>query len=149
MIENFSEQQHTAPIRDEGKIYTATGNGKIPFCSADDIAALAFHALTTPEPPNREIFVLGPELLSYDDVAQVFSRALGRTIVHEKLSAEALAKRLMDFGVTEPGARGLAAMDVAISQGAEERTNSDVFDVLGRQPASLAKFIEANREVWG
>ncbi len=148
-LENFSEQQHTATIRDEGRIYTATGNGKIPFCSADDIAALAFHALTASKSPNREIFVLGPELLSYDDVADAFSKALGRTIVHEKLSAEALVQRLIEFGVPEPAARGLAGMDVAISQGAEERTNDDVFNILGRQPKSLSTFIDENQKVWG
>lgn len=148
VLENFSEQQHTATIRDEDKIYTATENGKIPFCSADDIAALAFHALTVKEAPNREIFVLGPQLLSYDDVSEALSKALGRTITHEKLSADAFAQRLMEFGVPEQGAQGLAGMDVAISQGAEERENDDVFQILGRQPKSLSKFIEENLDVW-
>jgi festuclavine dehydrogenase len=104
--------------------------------------------LTTSEPLNREIFVLGPQLLTYDDVAAALTKALGRTITHEKLSVKGLVKRLMDFGVPEPSAQGLAGMDVAISQGAEERTNDDVLTILGRQPKSLAKFIEENERAW-
>lgn len=67
--ENFAVQEnHLQSIRDEAKIYSATGDGKIPWISADDIAAVAVQALTMPEPPNTEFLVLGPELLSYDDV---------------------------------------------------------------------------------
>jgi festuclavine dehydrogenase len=138
-----------ATIRDEGKIYTATGDGKIPFCSADDIAAVAFSALTAPKPPNREIFILGPELLTYKDVADALSSALGRTISHVSLSSDDLVDRLVRFGVPESGARGLAQMDLAISNGAEERNKNDLPEVLARQPKSLTDFITENRSVWG
>lgn len=67
-IENFSEQHHHVTIREEDKIYSGTAGGKIPFVSADDIAAVAYHALTDLEPHNRDHLILGPELLSYDDV---------------------------------------------------------------------------------
>lgn len=50
------------------KIFTACGDGKIPFISADDIAAVAFHALTDETSHNCDHRVLGPELLTYDDV---------------------------------------------------------------------------------
>lgn len=57
-----------AGIRDESKIYSATGHGKIPWVSADDIAAVAARALTAAEPPNTDYLILGPELLSYNEV---------------------------------------------------------------------------------
>lgn len=55
-------------IKEEGKIYTATEDGKIPFVSAKDIAAVAFTALTDEKPHNTSYYVLGPELLTYDQV---------------------------------------------------------------------------------
>ena len=68
--ENFSEHEaHVKSIRDESKIYSATGDGKIPWVSADDIAAVAVEVLTREEAPNTEYLVLGPELLSYNDVS--------------------------------------------------------------------------------
>ena len=69
LAENFSEMQHLSTIRDEDKIITATSEGKLPFVSADDIAAVAFRALTDEVSSNTDHLILGPELLSYDDVS--------------------------------------------------------------------------------
>ena len=52
-----------------GKIYTACQDGKIPFISADDIAEVAFYALTNEKSYNCDMRILGPELLTYDDVS--------------------------------------------------------------------------------
>ena len=60
-------------IREESKVYSATGEGKVPWVSADDIAAVAVRALTDVEPWNTEHLVLGPELLSYGEVGGVQS----------------------------------------------------------------------------
>jgi uncharacterized protein YbjT (DUF2867 family) len=49
-------------------IFTAAQDGQIPFISADDIADVAYHALTDAKAPNCDLRVLGPELLTYDDV---------------------------------------------------------------------------------
>jgi festuclavine dehydrogenase len=69
VIENFSEEEHMLSIRDEDRIITGTGEGKVPFVSADDIAAVAFHALTDEVPHNADHLILGPELWSYDEVS--------------------------------------------------------------------------------
>ena len=49
-------------------MYTACGDGKIPFVSATDIAAVAFRTLTDEKPHNTDYRVLGPDLLTYDEV---------------------------------------------------------------------------------
>jgi festuclavine dehydrogenase len=49
-------------------IFTATQDGKIPFISADDIADVAYHALTDDKSANCDLRVLGPEILTYDAV---------------------------------------------------------------------------------
>lgn len=72
--ENFATQPlHLRAIKEESKIYSATGEGRIPWVSADDIAAVAVRALTDAEPPNTEYMVLGPELLSYDEVWYLYT----------------------------------------------------------------------------
>lgn len=57
------------------KIFTACEDGLIPFISADDIAGVAFKALVDEESHNCDYKVLGPELLTYDQVreAQILS----------------------------------------------------------------------------
>ena len=65
--ENFTEWRLLATIRNESKIYSATGDGKMPFISATDFAHVAFRALVDTNPHNTDYQVLGPELLTYDD----------------------------------------------------------------------------------
>ena len=67
-MENFSEMQHVHTIRDQDLIITGTGSGKVPFVSAEDIAAVAFKALTDETSHNTEHLILGPDLFSYDEV---------------------------------------------------------------------------------
>lgn len=55
-------------VRAEGRVYSASGGGRIPWVSKTDIAACAYSALTAEAPPNGDIVVLGPELLSYEQV---------------------------------------------------------------------------------
>jgi festuclavine dehydrogenase len=63
---------HAALIRDKNMIRSATHNGKIPWVSVGDVAAVAYHALVDEPAHNTEHFILGPELLSYGDVSGHF-----------------------------------------------------------------------------
>lgn len=58
-----------AAIKNENAIYTATGDGLVPFVSASDIAAVAFRLLTDEKPPAQiDYRVVGPEHLTHDQV---------------------------------------------------------------------------------
>lgn len=63
-------------IKGEGKIYTACGDAKIPFVSVTDIAAVAFRALADKKSHNTSYRVLGPELLTYDQVNRLFGSTI-------------------------------------------------------------------------
>lgn len=65
--ENFLERD-IASLKNEGRIYTACEDGKIPFISAGDIANVAFHALTAENSHDTAYTLLGPELLTFDEV---------------------------------------------------------------------------------
>jgi festuclavine dehydrogenase len=52
---------------------TAAGDGRIPFVSVDDIAEVAFKALTDEKSPNTERIIVGPELYNYDEVGPIFN----------------------------------------------------------------------------
>jgi len=46
--------------QEKGEVYAAAGDGRLPFVSVADIAAVAYH--------NTAHLILGPEQLSYQDV---------------------------------------------------------------------------------
>lgn len=49
-------------------MYSATGDGKVSWISTEDVAAVAFKALTDKRLNKIDPILVGPELLSYDDV---------------------------------------------------------------------------------
>ena len=148
-MQNFSEGQLLAPIRDEGAIYTATGNGRIGFIDAEDIAAVAVEALTRHGFASGDMILTGPAALSYDDVAATLSNVLDRSVKHHHLSVAGLAARHMAHsGLPEAYAQALAAMDANIAAGSEDRVTNAVERIAGRPPHALADFVAANAPVW-
>lgn len=148
-MQNFTENLHGASIRAEGEIVTATGEGRVGFIDAGDIAEAAFRALTDAVPHNRAHILTGPEALTYAEAAAILSAAAGRSIRHRSVSRDALQERLTAAGIPEAYAALLAGLDAAIAQGAEDRVTTTVYDVTGRSPKSLAEFARDNRPLWG
>ncbi|KAI1090364.1 putative ergot alkaloid A [Rostrohypoxylon terebratum] len=145
--QNFSEGAHGLILKSEGKLYSATGDGKLPFVNAEDIAAVGFHALTSPQPPNTDYVILGPELLSYSDVAAIFSAVLNRKIEYVEHREADLAARWAQW-IEPEYASTLAAMDTEIKHGAENRLNDVVRTVTGKEPKKFRDFAEENKAVW-
>lgn len=56
-------------ISEEDTIVSATGDGKFPMTSEDDVANAAVGPLIDERSVNGEIFIIGPELLTYDLVS--------------------------------------------------------------------------------
>jgi festuclavine dehydrogenase len=146
--DNFSKGQHFTSIKDEGKIYTACGNGKIPFVSTQSIAAVAFHALIDTNARNIEYIVLGPELLTHDHVAAKLSEALGREIVHVKISQEQSVERLLSLGMPEIFAKFLPYLEVAASNGTEERLDDTVEKLTGQPAQNFDAWVQEVKKVW-
>ncbi|MBG0855606.1 NAD(P)H-binding protein [Streptomyces spinoverrucosus] len=141
-MQNFTgDHQHARTIREEGVIRTATGEGRVAFVDADDIAAVAAHALTDAQAPDADLVITGPEALSHAEVAAVLTEVTGRTVAHHPLGYEQMRDRL---AATMPYefATVLADLDRAIAQGAEDRTTDTVRRLTGRPPRSFRAHVE-------
>jgi festuclavine dehydrogenase len=166
-MENFSEQQYLPSIRDEDRILTATGDGRVPFVSAEDIADVAYRALVDEKSHDTDHLILGPELFSYDEVsslpplvdlgltyqtqiAEIFTKALGRTITHIKITEDQVAAGMEQWGIPPDYARMLAGLDTAIKDGKENRLNDVVLKVTGHPPKKFEVYLGecTAREVW-
>ena len=147
-MQNFTEGLHGESIRAAGEIVTATGEGRVGFIDAGDIAEAAFRALTDAAPHNRAYVLTGPEALTYTEAAAILSAAAGYAIRHRSVSRDALQERLTAAGIPEAYAALLAGLDAAIAQGAENRVTTAVYDVTGRPPKSLAEFARDSSRLW-
>ncbi|MFB7498805.1 NAD(P)H-binding protein [Streptomyces sp. NPDC056161] len=141
-MQNFTgSHAHALSIRADGTIWTATGDGRVGFVDAEDIAAVAAHALTDEHVPGTDLVLTGPQALSHDDIAAALTEVTGRRVVHRRLSHDRMRDRLaahvpMDFAVL------LADMDLAIAEGSEDRVTDTVRRVTGRPARSFRTHLE-------
>jgi uncharacterized protein YbjT (DUF2867 family) len=141
-MQNFTgEHAHALSIAEQGSILTATGTGRVGFIDAEDIAAVAFHALTSEHAPDTDLVLTGPEALSYDDVAAIMTEVTGRLVVHRSLSYEQLRDRLAAQIPAEFAAM-LAGLDRAIAEGSEDRVTDAVQRLTGRPARTFRAFLE-------
>ncbi|MEU6219362.1 NmrA family NAD(P)-binding protein [Streptomyces sp. NPDC047022] len=132
-MQNFTGAHAQARCIDDGVILSATGTGRVGFIDADDIAAVAVHALTDDRAPGADLVLTGPEALSYDDIATIVAEVTGRPVTHRNLTYEQMRDRLAAFMPLE-FASVLAGMDRAIAEGAEDRVTDTVRRLTGRPP---------------
>jgi len=130
---------------DRGEIYSATGQGRLPWISVEDIGAVGYRALTDAKSHNTDYIIVGPELLSYDDVAKVLTEVTGQKIVHINLTSEEFIARLLKKGIPEGWSNMLARLEDAIKSGAEERTNDNVLKFTGRPPKTFRGYALENK----
>lgn len=147
-MQNFSESPFADILRDEERLYSATGEGRIPFVHAGDIAEVACRALTDQTPHNTDHLITGPQALTYGEAAAIIGDALGRPVQHAQISEAEVASRWIALGMEESYAHLLAGLDTAIAQGAEDRTTDAVLRVTGREPQNLADFARASIAAW-
>jgi uncharacterized protein YbjT (DUF2867 family) len=141
-MQNFTgEHAHALSIREHGSILTATGSGRVGFIDAEDIAAVAFHALTDERAPDTDLVLTGPEALSYDDIAAIMTEVTGRLVVHRSLSTEQMRDRLA-AEIPEEFAAMLAGLDRAIAEGSEDRVTDAVQRLTGRPARTFRAFLE-------
>ncbi|WP_264058454.1 NmrA family NAD(P)-binding protein [Mycolicibacterium psychrotolerans] len=128
-------------IRRAREIVTATGDGRLGFIDAADIAATAVEALTATEPVGGDLVLTGPESLSYPEAAAIVSEVLGRPVRHVDVSTAELARRLTAAGYSAEFSSMLAALDERIRTGEQDLVTTTVRDITGRTPTSLRHFL--------
>lgn len=139
-MQNFVDARHPLArgLVERDTLVTATGRGRVGFIDVEDIAAVAVASLY--EPVQAAPVLTGPEALSYDEVAAIFSQVAGRTIRHVAASPAEARARLVAAGMPESYATMLVALDERIAAGAEDRTTDEVRRIAGRPPRSLRDF---------
>lgn len=135
-------------VRDEGVVYAAIGDGRVPFIDARDIAAVAAEALLHPEAHAGQRYVLtGGEAVGYAALASALSEATGAPVSYRALSMEEMRGRLERQGMAPmmiDSFLALAAYQKA--GGATERVSDSVQRILGRAPRGVRDFARDHGE---
>lgn len=115
----------------------ASPDRKMPMVATRDIAASGARLLLDPSWTGQDgVVVLGPEDLSFNDMAAIMTEVLGRPIRFQPFPGEAYKAQLVQHGATEVFAQGLVDMMTAKDRGmdnAEPRTAANTTPTSFRQ----------------
>jgi len=94
------------------------GDRKRPAVATSDIAAAASRLLLDASWSGvEEVPLLGPEDLSYDDMAEIMSQVLGKDVRFQQITFEAYKDRFIRLGTSDAMAQGYTDMAWAKNEG--------------------------------
>jgi len=94
------------------------GDRKLPTVTTNDTAARAARVLLDHSWSGvDEVPLLGPEDLSFNDMAEIISDVLGTHVRFQRTTFDAYKDRFVSFGMSEAMAQGMTDMAAAKNQG--------------------------------
>jgi uncharacterized protein YbjT (DUF2867 family) len=137
-------------IRAESAFYSSSGQARISHIDVRDLAAVAVAALTGAGHEGRIYTLTGPEALTYDDMADQLSRALGRVIRHVNLPPADLKAGMLAEGMPESIADRMLDLERYFREDRGSGITDDVKRVIGREPKRFADYVRdtAATGVW-
>ncbi|MGV9410339.1 SDR family oxidoreductase [Nocardia sp. NPDC003693] len=119
-----------------GVLHGAAGTGRVAGASRADYAEAAAKVLST-DGHAGQVYELGGDRLTYDELAAAISEAAGKTVVYQNIPQSEYAAALVAGGLPEGYAQVLADADAGIAAGVLDLDNGDLQRLLGR-PATPA-----------
>ena len=128
-------------IKGQGAFYSPiSGDRKLPSVATRDIAAVAAGLLLDHTWTGQgHVPVLGPEDLSFDDMAHVMSEVLGIPVRFQQIAPEAYKANMMRVGMSDAMAQGMLDMAMAKDQGLD---NAEPRTPEGTTPTSFRQWCE-------
>ena len=129
-------------IINDGVVYSASGDGKIPYIDPRDIAAVAFVTLTQPGHLGKKYVLTGGEAISYRQAAEIIGATIGKPVRFVDESPEQARARRVREGL--PPAVIESALAISAYQRAGGKTvtiTNTIADLTGRPPRTVSEFV--------
>ena len=136
--------QWLGAIKAEGVVYNAMGVGKVAPIAAEDIAAVAVHALTSTGVSPEVFEVTGGELLTVADQVNLLAQARNKPIQCVDVPTEAAIQGLIRLGTPPPVADAVGKSFEAIRDGRMAVVKDTVAKVTGRPPKTYQSWAQAH-----
>jgi uncharacterized protein YbjT (DUF2867 family) len=116
-MDNIARQADA--IRNQGMFFSPiSGERKLPSVATRDIAAAAARLLLDESWTGvEEVPLLGPEDLSFNNMAEIISEVLGKEVRFQQNTFEAYKARFVEFGMSDAMAQGMTDMAWAKNEG--------------------------------
>jgi len=127
-----------------GQLFSTTEDGRLAFVDPKDIAEVAAAALLDDSHAGKVYDGTGPEAVSYDELAQRFTTALGRPVQHIRIDDASFRGALEGFGLPAWVITAYVELNAGVRNGLAAAVSGDVPAVLGRPAISIDAWIKEN-----
>jgi uncharacterized protein YbjT (DUF2867 family) len=127
-------------IKDHGSFYLPMGEARQSLIDVRDIASTAAVVLTHAGHDGKTYDLTGPESLSYKDVADKLSAALGKPVRYVDVPPEAALESMLKAGMPQWNARAVTELYRVFVTGAAAQTTDTVAQITGHAPISFDRF---------
>ncbi|MER5176172.1 MAG: SDR family oxidoreductase [Candidatus Nitrosocosmicus sp.] len=130
-------------IKNQNTFYLPAGDGKVSFVDVRDIASVAVQTLVANDDnqhTGKAYGITGDELLSYEQVAEILSKEVGKKINYVNISDEDARKSMKSMGMEDWLIDGMMELYNGIRGGHASLTTNTVEQILGQKPISFSQF---------
>jgi len=127
-------------IQQQSTFFAAAGDAQISAVDVRDLADVAVAALTSATHENQVYSLAGPAALTFADMAEQLSQAIGRTVTFVDVAPGVMRSALADLGFPIWQADGLLEEFAMYRRGEAAGVESGVREALGRPARSFAEF---------
>lgn len=129
-------------ISSDGVIYWNMKDGKLGMIDVRDIADAAFAVITGDGFKSKEYILTGPEAISFNDIANTFSRVLDKEVKYVNVPGEAAFQSMTGMGLPEWIAHGYVELSEGFSQNFANKTTKNVELLTGHPARSFEQFVK-------
>ena len=131
-------------IKDQGKIFLPMGEGKTGMIDTTDVGTVIAKVLSEDGHESMNHEITGPEILSFYEVAEIFSRALGKQVDYVDVPMDAYKETLGQFLTNQWHLDAVIDLFKGIAEGGIEDKTNTFNELTGETPKSLSQFLAEN-----
>jgi uncharacterized protein YbjT (DUF2867 family) len=129
-----------ATIREHGAFYLPMKSARQSLVDVRDIAAVSFQALTGTGHEGKTYDITGPESLTYHDVADKLSAALGKSVRYVDVPPEAAFESMLKAGMPKWNASAVTELYGTFAAGEAAGITDTIERITRRAPISFDQF---------
>ncbi len=138
---NQNFETYAPRIREARQIVMPAGHGTVSATDLRDVGEVIREVLTKSGHENKSYDLTGPELLTFAEIAEKFTKVLGTVVEYIDQPMEEFGELLRTIGLSEWRVDAVCKELEAIGAGVVDHTTDTIEELLGRPPISLEQYI--------
>jgi uncharacterized protein YbjT (DUF2867 family) len=136
-------------VRERGVLALPFGTGRTSPIAAEDVARVVAALLLNPPKAGQVYGLTGPQVLDIKDLAEQYSRALGRTISAEDIPYDDWVRQyLRTSGLSDLVQQHLATVARLHRENRYDRSTHDVEQLTGQPPQTVEQYVASHPELF-